>query len=62
MTSKGLIVFALALIAAILFFTASLGWFPADLRDDLEPVAMGLCFAVVAWMCHIFIGGPELKG
>lgn len=62
MTSKGLIVFALFFIAALFFFTASLGWFPADLRKDIEPVAMGLTFTVAAWMCHIFIGGPELKG
>lgn len=62
MTSKGLIVFALFSVAALFFFTASLGWFPDDLREDMEPVAMGLVFTVAAWMCHIFISGPELKG
>lgn len=62
MNSKGLIVFALFFIAALFFLTASLGWFPTDLRDDMEPVAMGLVFTVAAWMVHIFVGGPELKG
>ena len=61
MTSKGLIVGALAVIAVIFFFTASLGWFPDDLRKDMEPVAMGLAFYVAAWIAHVFIGGSELK-
>lgn len=62
MTTKGWIVFALLAIASVLFFTASLGWFPADLRDDIEPVSMGLFFTVIASGFHLFMRGPELNG
>jgi hypothetical protein len=34
----------LAAIAAIIFLVASLGEWPSDLRDDVEPVALGLAF------------------
>lgn len=60
MTTKGWIVFGLILIAVVLFFTASLGWFPDDLREDLEPVAMGLAFLGVAFGFHLFMRGPEV--
>lgn len=60
MTGKGWIVFFFVVVAVVLFVAASLGWFPADLRDDLEPVSMGLAFLGVALGFHLFMRGSEL--
>jgi hypothetical protein len=34
----------LALVAVIIFVLAALGAWPDDLREDIEPVALGLAF------------------
>jgi hypothetical protein len=34
----------LALIATIIFVVAALGEWPSNLRDDVEPIALGLAF------------------
>ena len=34
----------LALVAVIIFVLASIGEWPTDLQDDVEPVALGLAF------------------
>lgn len=34
----------LALIALVIFILEAVGSFPASLRDDLNPVALGLAF------------------
>lgn len=60
MTTKGWFVFALLFIAVVLFFTASVGWFPDDLRKDIEPVAMGFVFLDAAFGVHLFMHGGEL--
>jgi hypothetical protein len=40
----------LALIAVIIFVLASLGAWPDSLRDDLEPVALGLAFFAASFV------------
>ena len=39
----------LALVAAIIFIIAAIGQWPDDLRDDLEPVALGLAFLALSF-------------
>jgi len=38
----------LAIIAAIIFVLAALGSWPDSLRDNVEPVALGLAFLAAA--------------
>ena len=40
----------LALIAVIIFILASLGAWPDSLRDDVEPVALGLAFLAASFV------------
>jgi len=40
----------LALIAVIIFVLASFGAWPDDLRDDVEPVALGLAFLAASFV------------
>jgi len=60
MTGKGWVIFFVLLIAVVLFVTASFGWYPDDLREDAEPVALGLAFLGVAFGLHLFVRGGEL--
>jgi hypothetical protein len=38
----------LALVAVVIFVLAALGSWPDSLRDDVEPVALGLAFLAAA--------------
>ena len=38
----------LAIVAAIIFVLAAIGKWPTSLRDDVEPVALGLAFLAAA--------------
>ena len=38
----------LAIVAAIIFVLAAIGSWPDSLRDDVEPVALGLAFLAAA--------------
>jgi hypothetical protein len=38
----------LAIVAAIIFVLAALGSWPDSLRDDIEPIALGLAFLAAA--------------
>ena len=38
----------LALVAAVIFVLAAIGSWPDSLRDDVEPVALGLAFLAAA--------------
>jgi hypothetical protein len=38
----------LAIIACIIFVLAALGSWPDSLRDDVEPIALGLAFLAAA--------------
>lgn len=38
----------LALVAAIIFVLAAIGSWPDSLRDDVEPIALGLAFLAAA--------------
>ena len=40
----------LALVAAIIFVVAALGEWPESLRDDVEPVAIGLAFLAASFV------------
>jgi hypothetical protein len=40
----------LALVAVIIFVLAALGSWPDSLRDDLEPVALGLAFFAASFV------------
>ena len=40
----------LALVAAVIFAVAALGEWPADLADDVEPVALGLAVLAVSFV------------
>lgn len=60
MTTKGWIVLGLLAAAIVCFVFASTGWWPDDLQDDLEPVALGLAFLAVAFGVHLFMHGGEL--
>ena len=40
----------LLIVAVVIFILASLGAWPDDLRDDLEPVALGLAFVAAAFI------------
>ena len=40
----------LALIAVIIFVVAAIGEWPDDLRDDVEPVALGLAFLAASFV------------
>ena len=40
----------LALVAVVIFVLASLGAWPDGLRDDLEPVALGLAFLAASFV------------
>ena len=40
----------LALVAVVIFVLAALGAWPDDLRDDLEPVALGLAFLAASFV------------
>jgi len=39
----------LALVAAVIFVLASIGEWPSDLQDDVEPVALGLAFLAASF-------------
>jgi hypothetical protein len=39
----------LALVAAIIFIVAALGIWPDSLRDDIEPVALGLAVLALSF-------------
>jgi len=38
----------LALVAVVIFVLAALGKWPTSLRDDVEPIALGLAFLAAA--------------
>ena len=40
----------LALLAAIVFLLAAIGVWPDDLRDDLEPIALGLALLALSFV------------
>jgi hypothetical protein len=40
----------LALVAVIIFVIAALGKWPDSLRDDVEPVALGLAFLAASFV------------
>ena len=40
----------LALVAVIIFVLAAFGVWPDDLRDDVEPVALGLAFLAASFV------------
>ena len=40
----------LALIATIIFVLAALGEWPSSLRDDVEPIALGLAFLAASFV------------
>jgi hypothetical protein len=40
----------LALVAVVIFVIAAVGEWPDDLRDDLEPVALGLAFLAASFV------------
>ena len=40
----------LALVAVIIFVLAALGAWPDSLRDDLEPMALGLAFLAASFV------------
>ena len=38
----------LAMVAAVIFLLAAIGSWPDSLRDDVEPIALGLAFLAAA--------------
>ena len=40
----------LALVAVVIFAVASIGEWPSDLQDDLEPVALGLAVLAASFV------------
>lgn len=40
----------LALVAVVIFVLAALGAWPQQLREDLEPVALGLAFLAASFV------------
>ena len=40
----------LALVAVIIFILASIGEWPSSLRDDFEPIALGLAFLAASFV------------
>ena len=40
----------IALVALVIFVLASFGDWPDDLRDDVEPVALGLAFLAASFV------------
>jgi hypothetical protein len=59
MTTKGWVVAGLLIIALVLFVVVG---FDIATWSNHNLVALGLASMIGAFLVHIFMGGPELKG